>query len=35
MDVEKDVSQNNYCSSMQQGTDLQLYFVVADPKVGE
>ena len=35
MEVEKDISQNNYCSGMQQGTGLQFYYVMADPKVGE
>ena len=35
VEVEKDVSQNSYCSAMQQATGLQFYYVTADPKVGE
>ena len=33
--IEKHVSQKSFFSVMQQGTGLQFYYVIADPKVDD
>ena len=35
LEVEKDKTQNSYCSAMQQRTGVQFYYVKADPIVGK